>query len=124
MIAVQRAAGQSYKEVFANEENENDSLFFTVNKKKARIAFNSILYIESQREQVKIVTETNTIQTRIAMSELEKQLPVSFLRIHRSYIVAKPKIDFVDAQEIEVRGKYLPIGRSYKTEVLIALEIK
>lgn len=124
MVAVQKAAIQTNKEILTSEETVNDGLFFTVNKKKARIAFQSILYIESQRENVKIVTESNIIQTRIAISELEKQLPDSFLRIHRSYIVAKPKIDFVDAQEIEIKGKRLPIGRSYKNEVLSVLGIK
>jgi DNA-binding LytR/AlgR family response regulator len=124
MVAVQKAASRTNKEVSPSEEIVNDSIFFTVNKKKARITFHSIVYIESQRGNVKIITETNTIQTRIAISELEKQLPDSFLRIHRSYIVSKPKIDFVDAQEIEIRGKRLPIGRSYKNEVNSALGIK
>jgi DNA-binding LytR/AlgR family response regulator len=124
MIAVQKAASHSNKEIIPSEEIAIDGLFFTVNKKKARVAFQSIIYIESQRENVKIVTENNIIQTRIAISELEKQLPESFIRIHRSYIVSKPKIDFVDAQEIEIRGKRLPIGRSYKNEVHLALGIK
>jgi DNA-binding LytR/AlgR family response regulator len=124
MVAVQKAASQMNKEIIPSEEIKDDGLFFTVNKKKAKVAFQSIIYIESQRENVKIVTETNTIQTRIAISELEKQLPESFLRIHRSYIVSKQKIDFVDAQEIEIRGKRLPIGRSYKNEVHSALGIK
>ncbi|AFL79944.1 response regulator of the LytR/AlgR family [Aequorivita sublithincola DSM 14238] len=124
MVAVQKSANQTNKEILPTVEIINDGLFFTVNKKKARIAFQSIIYIESQRENVKIVTESNVIQTRIAISELEKQLPDSFLRIHRSYIVAKPKIDLVDAQEIEIRGKRLPIGRSYKNDVHSALGIK
>ncbi len=124
MIAVQKAASQTNKEIFKHEEATPAELFFTVNKKKARIALHSINYIESQRGNVKIITETNVIETRIAISELEKQLPDSFLRIHRSYIVSKAKIDFVDAQEIEIRGKRLPIGRSYKKEVHSALGIK
>lgn len=124
MVAVQKAASQSNKEIISPEESKDDGLFFTVNKKKARISFHSIIYIESQRENVKIVTENNIIQTRIAISELEKQLPENFLRIHRSYIVSKIKIDFVDAQEIEIRGKRLPIGRSYKIEVHSGLGIK
>lgn len=124
MVAVQKAASQTNIEITPSEEISNDGLFFTVNKKKARVTFNSIIYIESQRENVRIVTENNVIQTRIAISELEKQLPDSFLRIHRSYIVAKQKIDFVDAQEIEVRGKLLPIGRSYKDAVNSVLGFK
>ena len=124
MVAVQKAASHNNKENVAVEETKNDGLFFTVNKKKARVTFHSIVYIESQRENVKIVTKSQVFQTRIAISEIEKQLPDSFLRIHRSYIVAKTKIDFVDAQEIEIGGKFLPIGRSYKNAVNAALGIK
>jgi len=117
MVSVQKAASYVNKENTVIDDIKNDGLFFTVNKKKARIAFHSILYIESQRENVKIVTQSQVFKTRIAISELEKQLPDNFIRIHRSYIVSKAKIEFVDTHEIEIFGKYLPIGRSYKNKV-------
>ncbi|MFT3793897.1 LytR/AlgR family response regulator transcription factor [Flavobacterium sp.] len=104
---------------------ENQDLFFTVNKKKARIPVNTILYIESQRENVKIVTDHKTIVTRYPISELENELPASvFLRIHRSFIVNRLKIDFIDANDVEIAGKEIPIGRSYKDWVHQTLGIK
>jgi DNA-binding LytR/AlgR family response regulator len=49
------------------------------------------------------------------ISELEEMLqPYGFLRIHRSFIVAVDKIRAYSATEVEVGGKMLPIGRSYK----------
>lgn len=124
MIAVQKAANQTNKTATTFEENDTNGLFFSTNKKKAHVAFHAINYIESQRENVKIFTESSVIKTRITISELEKQLPDRFLRIHRSFIISKTKIDFVDAQTIEIRGKRLPIGRSFKKEVHEALGIK
>jgi len=44
------------------------------------------------------------------------------LRIHRSFIVAKDKIESFSATEVEVGGKQLPIGRSYKELVTGILE--
>ena len=41
----------------------------------------------------------------------------NFIRIHRSFIVAKDKIDAFSASELEVGGKQIPIGRSYKEYV-------
>ena len=94
-------------------------LYFTVDKKKARIALDSILYIESQREHVIIVTKNKTITTRYAITDLEKELPAShFVRIHRSFIVAIDKVDFIDSNDVEIAGKEIPIGRSYKNFVL------
>lgn len=104
---------------------EHPDLYFTVNKKKARVAVNSILYIESQRESVKIVTDSRTILTRYPISELEKALPQSaFIRIHRSFIVAKSRIDFIDANDVEIAGKEIPIGRSYRDYVMKVIGVK
>lgn len=100
-------------------------LFFNVNKKKARVDLNAVLYIESQRENVKIVTTSKTILTRYPISELEKELPPQqFIRVHRSFIVNRSKIDFIDAQDVEVGGKELPIGRNYRDYVLKSLGIR
>jgi|SRR6218665_689568 len=127
MIAINKAvAQQSLKSNTVSESgiSEKTDLFFTVNKKKARITLDSILYIESQREHIKIVTDTKTIVTRYAISDLEKELPVAqFIRVHRSFIVAKDKIDFVDAQDIEIRNKEIPIGRSYRDLVKVVLGV-
>lgn len=46
----------------------------------------------------------------------------NFLRIHRSFIVAKDKIEAFSATEVELGGKQLPIGRSYKEMALSVLE--
>ncbi len=97
---------------------EDEIIYFNVNKKKARIELKNIVYFESQRENIKVVTTTNTFITRHTISDLEKQLPSSkFIRIHRSFIVAKAKIDFFDANDVVITGKEIPIGRSYKESV-------
>ncbi|MGV3695797.1 LytR/AlgR family response regulator transcription factor [Flavobacterium sp.] len=113
MIAVNKVIEQrNYKELPSVSANE---LYFTVNKKKARIPLDSILYIESQKENVKIVTSEKTLLTRYLMSSLENELPADkFIRIHRSFIVAKAKIDFIDANDVEINGIEIPIGRNYK----------
>jgi DNA-binding LytR/AlgR family response regulator len=129
MIAINKVIEQNNraKNLFLEPKNENeiDELYFTVNKKKARIQLDSILYIESQKENIKIVTENKTIITRYLISDIEKELPKQkFLRIHRSFIVALSKIDFIDANDVEIRGKEIPIGRNYKNFVLSTIGIK
>ena len=101
--------------------NEKPSLFVTVYKKKIRIAFDQILYIESQRENIKIVTEDKIIQTRYLISDIESELPSGFLRIHRSFIINIEKIEAFDSAAIEIGKKEIPIGRSYKDFVLSKL---
>lgn len=102
--------------------NEPEFLFFTVNKKRAKIQVSEILYIESQKENIKIVLKEKTIITRHSISELEKTLPSDFIRIHRSFIISKNKIDTFDSQSVEIQNKSIPIGRNYKNYIKDLLE--
>ena len=90
-------------------------LFLNVQKKKVRILFSDILYIESQREYVKIVTTKKEYLSKISTHEIEALLPVNlFKRIHRSFIVSVNKIESYTAEEIEVGGVAIPVGRDYR----------
>lgn len=102
--------------------NEPEFLFFTVNKKRTKIQVSEILYIESQKENIKIVLREKTIITRHSISELEKTLPSDFIRIHRSFIISKNKIDTFDSQSVEIQNKSIPIGRNYKNYIKDLLE--
>ena len=93
-------------------------LYFRVDKKMVKILINDILYIESVKDYIRIVMENRTVLTKYVLSSLEEILPPdTFLRIHKSYIVAIRKIDSYKAGTIAV-GKYeLPVGRVFKHEV-------
>lgn len=120
MTAVQKGLPQIARN-FPDSGGIPRELFFTVNKKRARVPLQSVLYIESQKENIKIVMEDKTIVTRYSLGELEKELPGDFIRIHRSFIVSRSKIDFFDTQDVEIKGKQIPIGRNYKDYVKLNL---
>lgn len=96
-------------------EKDNSFLYFNTNKKKVKIFLKEILYIESQREYVKIYTTGKTIITKMPISQVDELLVKNdFLRIHRSFIISMSKIDALTATDVEINGKLIPIGRSYK----------
>jgi len=98
-------------------------MFVNTNKKKVKLYFNDILYIESLKEYIKIFTADKVIVTKYQLGQIEEHLPKGdFVRIHRSFIVAKEKIEAFTSTEIEVANKQLPIGRSYKELVNNLLE--
>ena len=93
-------------------------LFFNVSKKKVKVYLDDILYIESLKEYIRIFTSNKTILTKFQLGQIEELLAKNnFLRIHRSFIVAKDKIDAFTATDVEINGKQIPIGRSYKEQV-------
>ena len=72
------------------------------------------MYIESQREYIKIVTLKKEYLSKISTKEIESLLPKNlFKRIHRSFIVSLDKIESFSSKEVEIKGKTIPIGREY-----------
>ncbi len=91
-----------------------DHLFLNVQKKKVKILFSEIVYVESQREYIKIVTTKKEFISKMSTHEMEALLPSQFFkRIHRSYIISISKIESYTAEMVEVNGISIPIGRGY-----------
>ncbi len=96
-------------------EHNNPFLYLRADRKMVKILFNEILFIESLKDYIKIVTINKTIVSRQSISSLENMLPKdSFLRIHRSYIVAINRIDSFNGEIIDIAKNELPIGRLFK----------
>ncbi len=93
--------------------------FFTVNKRSVKIYLDEILFIESLKDSVSIVTKEKAYNTHYQLGELEELMRSdNFLRIHRSFLVAIDKIESFSAAEVEVAERTLPIGRSHKETVM------
>jgi len=94
-----------------------DHLFVNVSRKYQRINFDDILYLESLREYVRIFTSETSYMTKSSMTEIEKQMPKSFLRIHRSFMVNVDKVTAYTSNDVEIGTKEIPIGVSYKKTI-------
>jgi two-component system, LytTR family, response regulator len=105
------------KQVAAAGESEKlkEYLFLNVQKRKIKVLFSDIIYIESQREYIRIVTTKGEYLSKIGTQEVERLLPPNmFRRIHRSFIVSLSKIESYTAEAVEVNGVSIPIGRDYR----------
>lgn len=116
LVAVNKVKTSQIQKQAPDESREvKDHLFLNVQKKKVKILFSEIVYIESQREYVKIVTTKGEYISKMSTHEIEDLLPANlFKRIHRSFIVSISKIESYTAEEVEVNGVAIPIGRGYK----------
>jgi two-component system, LytTR family, response regulator len=116
LIAVIKVKTAGTEKQKPNESQEiKDYLFLNVQKKKVKILFSEIVYIESQREYIKIITTKKEYISKMSTHEIEALLPTNlFKRIHRSYIVSVSKIESYTAEMVEVNGVTIPIGRGYR----------
>ena len=99
-------------------ESENDAFIYVKHEKKnVKILFSEILFIESMKDYIRIHTVDRMIVTQISISAIEQRLPDNFLRIHRSFIIAKDKVTAYTQHDIEIGKHQIPIGRNFKSVV-------
>lgn len=103
---------------------EKAYMYFKVNKQVKKVFLKDIVYIESIRDYVKIVTTDKPVITYQRLSYMEEKLPENkFLRIHKSYIIAIDRISGYNNDLINIEGYELPLGRSYKQGFLKVVDI-
>ncbi|MFO7828387.1 MAG: LytTR family DNA-binding domain-containing protein, partial [Bacteroidales bacterium] len=92
-------------------------------KKMVKVYLKNILYLESIKDYVKVITVCKTVVTKQPLSYFESILSSNdFLRIHRSFIVSINKIDAYSLSGIDIGNTELPIGRKYKESVINRLD--
>ncbi len=97
------------------EKEGKDYIFLTIQKKKVKILFSELLYVESQREYIKLVTEKRNYLAKMSTNQIEQMLPADkFKRIHRSFIISINKIESYNSETAEIKGISIPIGRDYR----------
>lgn len=89
-------------------------IFLKVDKKLLKINLNDILYIESLKDYIKVITNLGDYVVHKSLTAITEELPLSnFLRVHRSYTISINKITAIDGNAIEIANRRIPIGRNY-----------
>ncbi|MEQ9426745.1 MAG: LytTR family DNA-binding domain-containing protein [Cyclobacteriaceae bacterium] len=101
------------------KNEKSDYIIISVKKMKVKVWIDDVVYVEGFKEYVKIFTDDNCFQPKMSLTRIEQLLPQNrFLRIHRSFIVAKDRLEAFNTTDVVVGGKQIPIGRSYKDLVM------
>lgn len=83
-----------------------------------RVELDSILYVESSGNYMQFVLPGRKIMSRLTMNEVEAMLPAAaFVRIHRSFIVAKRQISRIEKKSVWVQDAEIPVGAGYTSEM-------
>jgi len=96
-------------------------VFVQANRKNIKIKFDDILYIESLKDYIKIHYKNRNVMTKFSITAFHKLLDNRFLRIHRSFIVNKEAITAFTKHDVEIGKIEIPIGHSYKHQVMECL---
>ena len=84
-----------------------------------RVPYRDILYVEGCKDYVKVVTAAKAHLHHATMQAMTDTLGEAFGRVHRSFIVNAAHIRRLQPEQVELTdGSLLPIGSSYKPELL------
>lgn len=90
-----------------------------VDGKIVKVRYEDILFIEGLKEYVRIVCRDARYVTLESLKNLEELLPQqNFVRVHKSYIVAKDKVQSLDGNLLEIQKHKIPVSRSRREEIV------
>jgi DNA-binding LytR/AlgR family response regulator len=116
--AVEKAseAIESNKEELKVEEQ--GFVFVKDNGVLKRISIDDILFLEAMGDYVKVHTSQKFHVVHATLKSIEEKLPAAkFIRVHRSYIVAINKIDFIQEGTISIGKTSIPVADTHKSNL-------
>ncbi len=121
--AVQKIMLIKNEAIQSTQQNTDTScIFLKVDRRLVKIDFASILYIEGLGDYLKVHTTDQTFVSYMSLGKIEKMLPpAKFVRIHRSTIVHKTFIKFIEGNFVRIHESDLSIGLTYRDGLLKTL---
>ncbi len=124
--ALQKERDFLYSLVENKDDSSKDILFVKANSRLVKVLLRDIYFVEALKDYVIINTQYARYTVHSTMKDIERKLgEVDFVRVHRSFIARKDKIQTIENQTVVLENdkKVIPIGGSYREELLTKLNL-
>lgn len=106
----------------SNSQQEESFIFVKTDKQLVKLNINDILYIEAMQNYIVFHTETDKVTALVPMKNIFELLSKEeFLQIHKSYVVAKNKVEAIARNQLVINQQKLPISTRMRKTVVEAL---
>ena len=96
-------------------DNCQDILFVKSEYRMVKIKLSDLLYVEGLKDYLIFRTEHEKVLSLMSFKDIEPYLkPPEYIRVHKSFLVSLAKITSVERSLINIFGKQIPIGKSYR----------
>jgi DNA-binding LytR/AlgR family response regulator len=96
-------------------------LLVQVDKQMHKVELADIYFIEAMGDYVKIRVKNATLIVHQTLHRMAEQLPVGFLRVHKSFVVSLSHLSHYEGNTAYVKGHQVPIGQTYRAGFIDAL---
>jgi len=96
----------------------NEFFFVKSGTELRKILLPEILFFESRKEYVRVVTQTFEVLTYRRLKDIEAQLTMPFARVHHSYIVNMRQMHKIQDNHIHIGEIQIPIGEKFRDGLL------
>ncbi len=110
-------------QIEANTLKYNENLFIKERNKLISITLSDVYFLEALENYTQIYVHDKKWIVNSYLKDIESKLPSEFLRVHRSYIINLNKIQKIEDNFITIETNNIPIGRSFKNELLKKIKI-
>lgn len=115
-------AANKAKKIILNARSsapKEEYLFVKTGKDLVKIQVNEILYIEGMQNYISLYTSKEKILALVPMKNVFELLSTDdFLQVHKSYIVAKAKVEAIVGNQILIGKSKIPISTRMRKEVV------
>ena len=102
----------------AVQDDSQDFLFVKSEYRLQKINTTDILYLQGNGDYCNIVCADKKILTLEKLSSFETRLsPRQFIRVHKSYLIAVDKIEYIEKKRIKIGEAMIPIGLTYEERI-------
>lgn len=118
LVAVNKACNN-----IKGSKTKMSSLFLKDNKKYHQVQLNDILFVESYGNYVKIHLKNKMIMTHQTLLSIGQLLPkTNFIKVHKSFIIAKNKIVLIEGNLIHLNNHKIPVGKTFRQNITDLLQ--
>src|SRR5690606_23461338 len=102
-----------------NRESIQDYVFIKTGYEQVKIFLKDVLFLVASGNYMTFQLSNEKHLSRMTLSDAEILLNNDFVRVHRSYIVNKEKIDKIERHQLTLGPHLVPIGNSYSDNLLL-----
>jgi two-component system, LytTR family, response regulator len=109
------AVNRAVERFEAKEDHPNGHIMLRADKKNYRIELNDILFLEAQGDYVRFITAKQNLTVHGKLKDFLAKLPAGlFERIHKSYVIAVNKVEYLEGNRVKVGDHKLPVSVNFR----------